>query len=73
MGETKTLEYCTAETDGRILTVTMNRPERSVQTQPLLAILLRLPGLQVCQHHRGECHVDFVEVEILQRQPVSSH
>ena len=28
MGEVKTLEYCTAETDGRILTVTINRPER---------------------------------------------
>jgi len=28
MGETKTLEFCTAETDGRILTVTINRPER---------------------------------------------
>jgi enoyl-CoA hydratase/carnithine racemase len=28
MGEKKTLEYCTAETDGRILTVTINRPER---------------------------------------------
>ena len=28
MGELKTLEYCTAETDGRILTVTINRPER---------------------------------------------
>jgi enoyl-CoA hydratase/carnithine racemase len=28
MGETKTLEFCTVETDGRILTVTMNRPER---------------------------------------------
>ena len=28
MGEVKTLEYCTTETDGRILTVTINRPER---------------------------------------------
>jgi enoyl-CoA hydratase/carnithine racemase len=28
MGELKELEYCTAERDGRILTVTINRPER---------------------------------------------
>ena len=28
MGETKQLEFCTAEKDGRILTVTINRPER---------------------------------------------
>ncbi|MBJ19643.1 MAG: enoyl-CoA hydratase [bacterium] len=28
MGDEKKLEYCTAETDGRILTVTIDRPER---------------------------------------------
>ena len=28
MAETKALEYCTTEVDGRILTVTINRPER---------------------------------------------
>ncbi len=28
MGEEKTLEFCTAEADGRILTVTINRPKR---------------------------------------------
>jgi len=28
MGEAKSLEFCTAEKDGRILTVTINRPER---------------------------------------------
>ncbi len=28
MGESKELEYCTAQTDGRILLVTINRPER---------------------------------------------
>ena len=28
MAETKTREYCTAEVDGRVLTVTINRPDR---------------------------------------------
>ena len=49
----------------------VDRPERGVQAEPLLAVLLGLPRRQRRQHHRGERLVDLVEVEVLQGQPVA--
>ncbi len=46
-------------------------PERLVQAEALLAVLVGFPGRQRGQHHRGERLVDLVEVEVLQGQPVA--
>ena len=43
----------------------------AVQTEPLLAVVIGLPRLQVRQHHRGERLVDLIEIEVLQTQPVA--
>ena len=45
--------------------------QRAVQPEAFLAVLLGLPGLQMAQHHRGECLMDLVEVEVLQSYTVA--
>src|SRR5581483_5618912 len=44
----------------------IDRAERRVEPQLVLAVLAIFPGLQRAQHLRGEGFVDLVEIEILQ-------
>src|SRR3546814_5272018 len=46
----------------------INRTERRVEAELVLAERRIFPGLQRAQHLTGECFVDFIEIEILQRQ-----
>src|SRR3546814_10294283 len=46
----------------------INRTERRIEAELVLAERRIFPGLQRAQHLTGECFVDFIEIEILQRQ-----